>query len=173
MPMKPSTFEPQPGEKILYQTHPNRKWYALAWKALVSLLEIGLISFILAALLQGPAAAWFSRFIPATVATLLAQIFFLGLIPLIIALWMVEDFAIVVTAEYVLTDRRIWLKGSPHPWSMGEIPLQDIGAMTSRRDAVFVNTRSDRKLHVLMISDCKLFVKAYNQFLGKEPPSRK
>jgi hypothetical protein len=171
--MTPSRFELQTGEKVLYQTHPNRKWYALAWKILVGVLEIGLISFVAAALLQEPATGFFTRFLPAPVATLVAQILFLGLVPLLILLWVTEDFASALTGDYVLTDRRIWIKGSPYAWSLGEIPLEDIGKMTSRRDAVFVHTRSDRKLHVLMISDCKLFVEAYNHFIGKEPPNRK
>jgi hypothetical protein len=171
--MTPSTFELQPGEKVLYQTHPNRKWYALVWKILVSVLEVSLVSFVLAALLEQGAAGFFSRFLPVNVATVLAQIIFLGLIPVFVLLWAAEDFATLLSADYVLTDRRIWVKGAPYAWSRGEIPIADVGAMTARRDAVFVNTKSDRKLHVLMISDCKLFVKAYNQFLGKEPAPRK
>jgi len=164
--MSTSNFELQPGERLLYQTHPNRKWYALTWRLVVGVLEIGLVSFIVGALLLQPVDGLLVRFLPAGLAGGVADVLFYALVPLLMALWVAEDFATLITSEFVLTDRRVWMKGTPYSWNEEQVPIEEVSSMTSRRDAVFVRTKTERKLFVLMISDGKQFVKAYNQFLG-------
>jgi hypothetical protein len=89
--------------------------------------------------------------------------------PLLGLAWVVEDLAKVFTGEFILTDRRIWIKGSPYAWSQGETPLDDIAAMAYRHDAVFVRQKSTRKLQVYMFPQGKSFVQAYEQLRGKPP----
>ena len=46
-------------------------------------------------------------------------------------------------------------------------PLDDIASLTWRRDAIFMKQKSTRKIQVHMFSEGKLFVKAYEQLVGK------
>src|SRR5512135_3049612 len=52
-PMKIPDFQPQPDETILYQTRPNPRWYAIAWKILVGLVGILSVTVLVYALFQG------------------------------------------------------------------------------------------------------------------------
>ena len=81
--------------------------------------------------------------------------------------WVVEDIATTFFGEFILTNQRIWIQGSPYVWSHIEIPLGDIASLIWRRDAIFLRQKSTRKVQVHMFSDGKLFVKAYEQLLGK------
>jgi hypothetical protein len=118
-------------------------------------------------LLAGPTEGAFISFLPAWAASLLTKVIVLGLIPLATAAWLAEDVACQLIGEYILTDQRIWLRSSPYVWSRCAIPLEDIDSLAWRRDAIFIRLRSTRKIQVLMISDGKLHVKAYEQFTGK------
>jgi hypothetical protein len=83
------------------------------------------------------------------------------------AAWVVEDVACVVIGEFILTNQRIWVRGSPYAWSQSATPLDEIASLTWRRDAIFIRHKSSRKIQVHMFSEGKLFVKAYEQFTGK------
>ncbi|MDP2993919.1 MAG: hypothetical protein Q8N46_02225 [Anaerolineales bacterium] len=160
-------FQPQPGESILYRTTPNRKWYVIAWKIGSSVVGITILTFIIFTLLKGPTEAAFISFLPAWAASLLIKSLYLGLFPLAAAAWVAEDVACTFIGEFILTDQRIWVRGSPYAWSQSVTPLEDIVSLTWRRDAIFIKQKSNRKIQVHMISDGKLFVKAYEQFAGK------
>lgn len=160
-------FQPQPGESILYRTTPNRKWYVIAWKIGSSVVGITILTFIIFTLLEGPTEAAFISFLPAWAASLLIKSLYLGLFPLAAAAWVAEDVACTFISEFILTDQRIWVRGSPYAWSQSVTPLEDIASLTWRRDAIFIKQKSNRKIQVHMISDGKLFVKAFEQFIGK------
>ncbi|MBE3038834.1 MAG: hypothetical protein IMZ62_08495 [Chloroflexi bacterium] len=160
-------FQPQPGESILYRTTPNRKWYVIAWKIGSSVVGITILTFIIFTLLTGPTEGVFISFLPAWAASLLIKSLYLGLFPLAAAAWVAEDVACTFISEFILTDQRIWVRGSPYAWSQSVTPLEDIASMTWRRDAIFMKQKSTRKIQVHMFSDGKLFVKAYKHFVGK------
>jgi hypothetical protein len=164
-------FVQQTGEKILYRSRPNHAWYLIAGKILIGLVEITALTVILDVMLSGGTRTFLAGHIPDSLANVLVIILFLGLVPLLSTAWVAEDIVRVYVNEYILTDRRLWVKGSPYAWSQGEILLEDIASMTFRRDAVFVRQKSNRKVQVHLISDGKLFVKAYEQFTGKNRKS--
>lgn len=161
-------FQLQPGETILYQTQSHRTWYGLAWKMVSNLLGMALLAALLFVLLSGPSTTLLGKFLSQGLATLLSQILFLGLLPLLGLAWVVEDSISTFTGEFILTDRRMWVKGSPYTWSQGETPLEDVAAVTFRREAIFVRQRSTRKVQVHMFPEGKLIVQAYEKFIGKE-----
>jgi hypothetical protein len=78
-----------------------------------------------------------------------------------------EDLTCTFIGEFILTNQRIWVRGSPYAWSQSATPLEEIASLTWRRDAIFIKQKSTRKTQVHMISDGKLFVKAFEQFVGK------
>jgi hypothetical protein len=160
-------FQPHPGESILYQTTPNRKWYVIAWKISTGVVGITILTFLIKTLFAGPTADVFSSFLPAWATSLLTNSLYLGLFPLAEAVWVAEDVACTFIGEFILTDQRIWVRGSPYAWSQSTIPLEDIDSLTWRREAIFIRQKSKRKIQVHMFSDGKLFIKAYQQFIGK------
>jgi hypothetical protein len=166
--VKLPSFEAQPGETVLYQTRPNRRWYAVAWKIVGGLLAVFLVSLVGFVLFAEPAAGLLAGLLSAQTAALVVQLLCLGIVPLLAAAWTVEDVARTFTGEFILTDRRLWVRGSPYAWSQNETALEDIAAMTCRRDAVFVRQKSTRKLQVHMFSGSKAFVKAYEEFTSKK-----
>jgi hypothetical protein len=161
-------FETQPGETVLYRTRPNRKWYAVGWKIAGGLLSVFLITLVGFALFAEPAAGLLARLLSVQTAALVVQLLCLGVVPLLVTAWVVEDVIRAYTGEFILTDRRLWVRGSPYAWSQNETALGDITAITCRRDAVFVRQKSTRKLQVHMFSGGKAFVKAYDKFLGEK-----
>ena len=161
-------FQLQAGETILYHSHSNHKWYTIAGKTLAGLVETGFITIILDAILASPAKNLLTGFLSEGTAGLLTNIVFWGLVPVLVITLVVEDIASTFTGEFILTDRRLWYKGSPYAWKQGEIPQEDIAVMTFRRDAVFVRRTSNRKILIYLMPDGKLFVKAYEQFIGKK-----
>ncbi len=156
-------FQPQPGESILYRTTPNRKWYVITWKIGSGLVGIPVLASIIFSLLAGPTEAAFISFLPAWAAGLLTKSLYLGLFPLAAAAWMTEDVACRFIGEFILTDQRIWVRGSPYAWSQSATPLEDIASLTWRRDAIFIKQKSTRKIQVHMFSDGKAFVTAYEK----------
>jgi len=168
--MTPTPFQLQAGEAILYQTRPHRTWFLLGWKILSNLLGMALLIGLLYILLSGPSAALLGKILPAGTANLLSQILFLGILPLLGLAWVIEDTISTCTSKFVLTDRRMWVKGSPYAWSQGETPLDDVASVTFRREGIFVHQKSTRKVQVHMFPEGKLIVKAYEEFIGKEKP---
>ncbi len=160
-------FQPQPGESILYRTTSNRKWYVIAWKIGSGVVGIPVLVSIIFSLLSGPTEGAFIYFLPAWAASLLTKSLYLGLFPLAAAAWIAEDVACIFIGEFILTDQRIWVRGSPYAWRQSGTPLEDIASLTWRRDAIFIKQKSTRRIQVHMFSDGKSFVKAYEQFVGK------
>jgi hypothetical protein len=177
--MASSPFKLQTGETILYQTQPLRTWYALVWRILSNLLGTALLVLLLYVFLSGPTAALLGKALPANLATLVSQSLFLGGVPLLALAWVVEESFGAFRGMLVLTDRRMWVRGSPYAWSQGETPLEDIASLTYRREGIFVRRKSTRKIQVHMVPEGKLVVKAYTDYIGKSkgaaiplPPSK-
>jgi len=164
-------FQPQPGESILYRTNHNRKWYVIAWKIGSGVVGITILTFIIVGLLAGPTESAFISFLPTWIANLLTKFLYLGLVPLAATAWVAEDVACTFIGEFILTDQHIWVRGSPYAWSQSATPLDDIVSLTWRRDAIFLRQKSTRKIQVHMFAEGKLFVKAYEQIVGKSKTS--
>jgi hypothetical protein len=160
-------FQSQPGEMILYRTTRNHKWYIIAWKIVSGLIGFVILTIVLFSMLAGSTESAFTTFLPAWAAGLLTKFLFLGLVPLASTAWVVEDLANTIIGEFILTDQRIWMRGSPYVWSQISTPLEDISSLTWHRDAIFIKQKSTRKLQVHMFSEGKLFVEAYQQLVGK------
>ncbi len=161
--MPAAKFEPQPDEIILQRIHPDRKWYLLAWRIFLSLFEWAVLILIVSAIFLDPVKGFLSSFFPPHLAATTAQVLCFGLAPLLIAAWQVEDLIRVSTHEIVLTNQRIWMKGSPYAWSSGELPIDEIESMAYRRGAIFLRTKDRRKLQVLMFPNGRDLVKIYEQ----------
>ncbi len=157
-------FQQQIHEVILYRSRPSLRWYSLAWKILLGLFEVLAVTVLVAIFLQGVIEHGLSSFLPSAAAGITARILCLGLVPLVVTLWAAEDIASDLTAEYVLTDRRLWVKGSPYFWSQSETPLADIQAMLVRREAVFIRLKSMKKVQVHMLPDGKDLVEAFERY---------
>ena len=164
--MSTALFQPLPGEYILFRTTSNHKWYIIAWKIGSGVIGLIIFTFVLYSLAANPTENIFLSFLPVWLASLLAKFIYLGLFPLAVVAWVIEDVACSFTGEFILTDQRIWVRGSPYAWSQSAIPLEDISSLTWRRDAIFLKQESSPKIRVYMFSDGKLFVKAYEQFAG-------
>jgi len=166
--MRLPSFEARSGETVLCQTRPNRKWYAVAWKIVSGLVGISLLTFVGFILFFEPVRGLLAGILPAEAAAVSAQLLCLGIVPVLISAWAAEDVARTYTGEFILTDQRLWVRGSPYAWSQSEIPLEDIASMIYRREAVFLRQKSSRKLQVHMFSGAKAFVKAYEKLSARE-----
>lgn len=164
-------FQLQAGETVLYQTKSQRTWFLLAWKILSNLLGMALLILLLFVFLSGPIASLLGKLLSQGLAALVSQILFLGLLPLLALTWVVEDSISTFTGEFILTDRRMWVKGSPYAWSQSETPLEDVASVSFRREGIFIRQRSTRKIQVHMFPEGKLIVQAYEKFVGKEIPT--
>ncbi len=160
-------FELRPDENILYHATPNRKWYIIAWKIFSGIVVIGFLLTVVYAFAVEPTQKAFISFMPAWAAGLLTKILYLGLLPLAGGAWFAEDIACTLLGEYVLTNQRIWIRSSPYAWSQSSIPLDNISSLFWRRDAIFIKQKFTKKIQVHMISDGNLFVKTYEQYIGK------
>jgi hypothetical protein len=167
MSMPIEEFVSQPGEAILFRTAPNTKWYVYVWKIISGIVGIIILTFIIYSLLSGPTEVALISFLPPWVAHVVSTILYLGLLPLVVLAWVVEEIAGTIIGEFILTDRRIWVRGSPYAWNRSDIRLDDIASLTWRRDAMFLRKKSTRRIQVHMFSEGKLFVNAYDQFVGK------
>ncbi len=161
--MKLALFEVRPEETILVRAVPSRKWYAIGWRAVGGLLGIATLAFILFGVFGNPTENGLSSFLPASAAHILTIILYTGLVPLLGLAWLVEDVAAAFIAEFILTDRRLWVRGSPYVWSCSETPLEDIESMAWRRDALFVRNKSSRKIQVHMFREGKQFAEIFKQ----------
>lgn len=165
--MKKVQFQPIPGENIHYRAEQAHDWYLIAWKIVVGLVGFTFLTFILFELLGAPAQHSLAAFLPGWVAEILTKFMFLGLLPAAGLAWIAEDVTSMFNGELILTDQRIWVRGSPYAWSQFETPLADITSVAWRRDAVFIRQKSTRKMHILIFGEGKYFVKAYNELLGR------
>jgi hypothetical protein len=167
MTMPIEEFVSQPGETILFRTTPNTKWYVYVWKIISGIVGIIILTFIINSLLSGPTEIALISFLPPWAAHAVSTILYLGLFPLAALAWVVEDIAGTIIGEFILTDQRIWVRGSPYAWNRSDTHLDDIASLNWRRDAMFLQKKSTRRIQVHMFSEGKLFVKAYDQFVGK------
>lgn len=163
-------FNSNPNESILYHARASRKWYALASRIGIGIVEV--MAFILLSLtaFTSLTASLLAALLPAGAATIISRIVFQGVAPLLVLAWFAEDTARIFSSELILTDQRIWTRGIPYAWtSRREIALSDIKSITSRRDALFLHLRSTKKTLVFSFSDSKLIEKTYSQFTeGKD-----
>lgn len=164
-------FEEEPDEKILFHYTPNRKWYVIIWKIVTGGVGIAILIFVLYSLLASKTEGAFSSFLPTWIASLITNFIFLGLVPLAAVSWVIEDIASVFIGEFILTNQRIWIRGSPYAWSRCQILIDDILTMTWRRDAIFIRQKSTRKMQVHMFSNSKEFVQTFQHLVGKSNES--
>jgi hypothetical protein len=161
-------FQLNPDETILYSSNPSMKWYALAWRIGLELLEVAIFILFSFTALAGLAITILAKILPPSLAGGLSWLIFQGLVPLLLVGWFTEDTARIFTSKFILTDQRIWTKGTPYAWSKErEIPLSDIRFMSARRDALFIHLKSTRKTLVHAMSDSKNITKIFTQFSGK------
>lgn len=165
--MKISKFEVRSGEILLFRTVPNRKWYIITWKIVSGGVGVATLTFIAFLMFAGSTESVFISILPVWLANVLTKFLYLRLIPLATTAWVIEDMACTYIGEFILTDQRIWIRGSPHSWSQSVTPLEDIFSLTWRRDAIFIKQKSTHKIQVHMFSDGKLFAGAYQQFIDK------
>jgi hypothetical protein len=160
-------FEISAGEKILYETHERRPWYITAWKiagAFITIVMLTVISWFLF-------SVWINglllNILTPTLASVLTKVLCLGLVPLLVTAWAAEDVARIFTGKFILTDQRLWVRGSPYAWNVTETPLNEIESLVYRRDALFIRLKSSRKLLVHMLPDGKLLAKVYKDSLER------
>jgi hypothetical protein len=158
-------FLPRPEENILYRTAPNHKWLVFIWKIVSGVVGITIFTFIIYSLLASPTENAFVSFLPSGAARGLTNILYLGLFPLAALAWVLEDVASTYIGEFILTDQRIWVRGSPYVWNQSETRLDDIVSLTWRRGAIFIKQKSTRKIQVHMFPDGKLCAKAYKEYI--------
>jgi hypothetical protein len=161
-------FRPNNDESILYQSKPSRKWYALAWRIGLGLFEVAVFIFFSYTSFTNLTSSLLATFLPENAAIIISRIIFQAIAPLLVVAWFAEDTARIFSSELILTDQRIWTKGSPYAWSQArEMPLSDVKSMSSRRDALFIHLRSTRKIQVFVLSDGKQIDNIFKQFTGK------
>jgi hypothetical protein len=162
-------FQLNPGESILFRSQPSRKWYALVWKIGVGFFEVIVFIFFSFTAFTSITANLLARLLSPDIAVTLSQILFQGILPILVTAWFVEDTARIFTSEFVLTNQRIWTKGSPYAWiSARETLLSDVKSITSRSEAVFIHLKSTKKVQVDMVPDGKLVIKAFEQLKKEE-----
>ncbi len=161
-----------PDELILYRSSPSWKWYALAWRIGVEVLEVAVFVLISFTALTNLSRGILTRFLPAGLADVLSLVLFQGILPLLVSAWFVEDTAKIFTFELILTNQRVCTKGSPFAWTpVRETILTDIKSMSSRHDALFIRLKSTKKTQVHVLTDGKQIVKAFVQFTGRTDPA--
>src|SRR3990172_9283810 len=156
--MKIVEFIPQSGENVLYRTTPYRKWYVIVWKIGSGFVGIAFLTAVLFTLLADSTEKTIISILPIFAGNLLTKIIYWGLLPLAGAAWVVEDVACTLIGEFILTNQRIWVRGSPHPWSYSSTPLENVDSIKSRRDAIFIRQKATKKIQVHMLTDGDLFV---------------
>jgi hypothetical protein len=160
-------FIPEENEAIYYHSQPGAHWLGLAWKGLGGLLLVLLFGFYSISAFAPITHKVLSLLMGSSVALILSDVLCMGLLPLLVLLWFVEDTLQSSTTELVLTDRRIWMKNTPNLWSpVRELPLSDIRFIRDRRGAIFIYTISGRKPQVHMFPDSKQIAKTYQQLTG-------
>jgi hypothetical protein len=160
-----------PDESILYRSTSSRKWFDLAWRIGLELFEIVVLMLFSFTALTSLSKGVLATFLPAGLADVLSRIIFQVLAALLLTAWFAEDTARMFTSELILTNQRVWTKGSPFAWtSARETLLNDIKGMSARRDALFIHLKSTKKTQVHVLTDSKQIAKAFEQFTGKTDP---
>jgi hypothetical protein len=166
--MTPSPFQQNPGESILFRSQPSKTWYVLAGRIGIGILELIIFIFISITAFTNLLNFLLASLIPIPLADGISRILFQGIAPVLVAAWFVEDTFSIFISELVLTDQRLWTRGTPYAWTPAhDISLSDIKSMTLRRDAIFMRLTNSKKTQVLMTSDAKDLVKMFRQFTGK------
>lgn len=163
--MKLIEFVPMSGEKVIAELRPNRKWYIIVWRGFIGLVNITVITFLAYTFLATPLLNFFNGFLAESLSNILTSIIIFGLLPMVITAWVTDDLAKLFIGLFVLTDQRFWIRGSPSSWNHSEIAIEDISSMAYRRDAIFLRQKSNRKIHVHMVSDGQVIVEAYRNLI--------
>lgn len=161
------SFELQPAENILYQTSGHLPAYTIVWKVFSGLITIAFLIVVSWFVLPGPVNGLLLKILPTAAASVVTQILCMGLVPLLVVAWVIQDTACTLIGKVVLTDKRLWVRGSPYAWKVTETLLDDVDSLTYRRDAIFIRLKSSRKILVHVLVDGKLLAKAYKDYLGK------
>ena len=161
-------FQLNPDESILYRSRPSHQWYMVAWRIGLGLLEAILFIFLSFISFTNIGKALLGTFLPLSIADGLSRLVFQGIVPVLIVVWFAEDIARIFTSEFILTNQRIWTKGSPYAWDRGHtIPLAEIKSMSARRDAIFIRLTSFKKIQVHTFPNGRQIVEAYLKNLEK------
>lgn len=161
-------FQPNPEESILYRSRPSRKWYALVWRIGGGIFELFIFMLLSFTTFTGLTKGLLTTFLPAAPADVSSRIIFQVIVPILITAWFVEDTAKIFASELILTNQRIWTKGSPYAWtSERETPLTEIKSISFRRDTLFIHLKDTKKIQVHVFPDGKGIARAFAQFTGK------
>jgi hypothetical protein len=164
-------FQLDLGESILYHSGSSRKWYDFAWRIGAEVFEVAIFMLFSFIALTSLTAAILATFLSTNLADVLSRIIFQGVVPLMIIAWFVEDTARIFTTELILTNHRLWTRGSPFAWSPGrDTLLSDVRSMSSRHDALFIHLRSSKKTQVHILTDGKEIVQVFSLFTEKTGP---
>ncbi len=117
-------FQLNPGETILYRSQPSRKWYAFVWRIGVGIFELFIFMLLSFITFTGLTKGLLATFLPTATADVLGRIIFQGIVPVLVTAWFAEDTARIFTSELILTNQRIWTKGSPYAWTSGQRRLR-------------------------------------------------
>lgn len=160
--MEDPTIHLRPGERMIYRVERSRKWQDLVLTVLVDLAAIAAVFFLFRYLER----TIVDRYI--RVPTLLGQSdfmvinLFLGTVPLLIALAMVQDFIYIFFVNLVLTDERIVGRvGGPLWVNDLDISLADIRSISIQPIYLVVTCMSGRRVRVSGFHDLKNFLAAY------------
>lgn len=159
-------FQLNPDEAILYRSQPSRTWYMLAGRIGLGIIEVLVFIFLSFVSFTGIAGSILATFLPPGLADGLSRVIFQGLAPILVVAWFAEDTVRIFTSELILTNQRLWIKGSPYAWTPGhDTPLSEIKSLSARREAVFMRLNDSRKVEVLVFPHGKQIVDAYTQFM--------
>lgn len=165
--MRENRFQLQPGEEVILQTQFGREWYHVAFNILVGLLYIAL------AILGG---RWWVRLLDESLGLReiepwwvfpLTQTFYLTMIPILVTAWRAESYFKLFAVEALLTDRRIFLKATPHLWDRTEISLADITLLSEEGFSSDVRfARHSGVSAVYQVPQRTVFIQAFDEITG-------
>lgn len=159
-------FSPQKDECVVYQLLPDQTWYLLAWKAIADLFVAAVLTAVAFAIFFSPLSNLLSTILPAQSAEFISLLISMVVIPLLLLTWAVEDIFRAYVGKLVLSDQRLWVRGTPYAWSFREIPIEDISSMYFRHNAIFIRRKSTRKILVHMDSDGEELIQAYQNLVS-------
>ncbi|MGB8215617.1 MAG: hypothetical protein WCE68_18860 [Anaerolineales bacterium] len=166
--MTTASFQLNPDETILYRSRPAREWYALAGRLGAGLIELIFVMVLSFTAFTNLARVILAKFIPAAPASVLGQVIFQGIFPILMIAWFAEDTASIFTREVILTSQRVWTKGFPRAWNAEwETRLSDIKCMSFKNGAVSIHLKDNKKMRVRGFPNGALIVKAFKEFTEK------
>ncbi len=101
-------FEIHPSETILFQATPSKKWYSIIWKIFSGVAIVIILTFVLYSLLAGLTGRVLNSFLPTLYSGFITKGLFLGVIPLVIIAWAIEDVVCSVIGELILNLTRFF-----------------------------------------------------------------